>query len=133
MLITKLELRNVKSYQEQTITFEPGINAICGQNGAGKSTILEAIGFALFDYLPYSQADFVREGEKSGSVAVSLVSGRDDRPYQVIRRCGKSSGYEVFDPALGAILAQNKADVMDWLHEHLKLDESDSLSELFLT
>lgn len=131
MLITQLELRNIKSYQDQTITFEPGINAICGQNGAGKSTILEAIGFVLFDYLPYNQADFVREGEKTATVAVSLVSGRDERGYQVIRRCGRSSSYEVYDPALDTMLAQNKVDVVDWLREHLKLDGSDNLSELF--
>jgi DNA repair protein SbcC/Rad50 len=132
MLITRLELRNIKSYQEQTITFEPGINAICGQNGAGKSTILEAIGFALFDYLPYRQDDFVREGEKTGTVTVSLVSGRDERAYQITRRCGRSAGYDVFDPAVGTAVAQNKADVVDWLREHLKLDEDDDLSELFL-
>ena len=48
MHIAYIELQNVKSYEKSgRIEFAKGINAISGQNGAGKSTILEAIGFAL--------------------------------------------------------------------------------------
>ena len=72
MLITSVELRNVKSYGDAAIPFTEGTNAICGENGAGKSTILEAIGFALFDHLPYKQDDFVRQGQKTATIAVSI-------------------------------------------------------------
>ncbi|MBU4139038.1 MAG: AAA family ATPase, partial [Euryarchaeota archaeon] len=48
MLIKSVELKNVKSYSHETIEFLEGINGICGQNGHGKSTILESIGYALF-------------------------------------------------------------------------------------
>ena len=60
MLIHSLTLENVKSFAQGTVAFSPGTNAIVGHNGSGKTTILEAIGFALFDHLPYSQAAFVR-------------------------------------------------------------------------
>ena len=73
MLITRIELQNVKSYHDDVISFTAGTNSICGENGAGKSTLLEAIGFALFDYLPYNQASFVREGEKTATVAVNFI------------------------------------------------------------
>ena len=66
MLITRIELENIKSYRQITIDFRRGTTAISGANGAGKTTIVEAIGFALFDFLPYNQAQFVREGEKYG-------------------------------------------------------------------
>jgi exonuclease SbcC len=130
MIITELILRNIKSYQQETITFTPGINAICGPNGAGKSTILEAIGFALFGHLSYSQADFVREGEKTGTVEVRFLSTRDEREYQVVRRCG-ASDHKVYDPALNHTLAQGKNDVLDWLRDHFHLDEADDLATLF--
>lgn len=131
MLITKVDLENTKSYTDQTVTFTPGVNAICGQNGAGKSTILEAVGFVLFDTLPYTQADFVRDGEKTATAAVSFVSNLDEREYQVVRKCGSSYDYYVYDPDSGYRLVEGKADVIDWLKEHLGIDETADLSSLF--
>jgi len=61
MLLKSVELRNIKSYRSETIDFSEGINGICGENGHGKTTILEAIGYALFDYLPYKKADFLSQ------------------------------------------------------------------------
>ena len=90
MLITRIELENIKSYRHIAVDFRRGTTAICGANGAGKTTLVEAIGFALFDYLPYKQDQFVREGEKYGKIAVHMI-GSDDRPYTVERRCGSGS------------------------------------------
>jgi ABC-type cobalamin/Fe3+-siderophores transport system ATPase subunit len=42
MRIAQVDLENVKSYERERVIFTPGTNAICGQNGAGKSTVLEA-------------------------------------------------------------------------------------------
>jgi exonuclease SbcC len=131
MLITRVELQNAKSYCDIVVTFTEGTNAICGENGAGKSTLLEAIGFTLFDYLPYAQADFVREGEKTATVAVSLISNQDEREYQIVRRCGGSSDYYVYDPELDAHVATKKADVLDWLKEHLGVEPTTDLTALF--
>jgi exonuclease SbcC len=131
VLITRIELQNTKSYCDGVVTFTPGTNAICGANGAGKSTLLEAIGFVLFDYLPYTQADFVREGEKTAMLAVNFVSNQDGREYQVVRRCGASSDYYVYDPELDARVANSKADVLDWLREHLGVEPTADLPALF--
>jgi exonuclease SbcC len=131
MLITRVELQNIKSYCDEVVTFVAGTNAIFGENGAGKSTLLEAIGFALFDYLPYTHADFVREGEKTATVAVSFVSDQDGREYQVVRRCGGSSDYYVYDPELKARIVATKADVLDWLKEHLGVEVTTDLTALF--
>jgi exonuclease SbcC len=131
LLITRVELQNAKSYSDQVIAFAEGTNAICGENGAGKSTLLEAIGFALFDYLPYTQSDFVREGEKSATIAVSFVSNADEREYQVVRRCGSSSDYYVYDPELNARLVAGKADVQAWLQDHLGVEPGTDLTALF--
>lgn len=131
MWITNLELRNIKSYAESgVIRFAQGVNAIGGPNGAGKSTLLEAIGFALFDSLPYTQSQFLREGEKSGEVVVSFVDVLDEREYQVVRTVGSSSIY-VFDPQIESKLVTGKTDVVDWLKEHLGVDQSADLTALF--
>jgi exonuclease SbcC len=131
LLITRVELQNAKSYSDQVIAFAEGTNAICGENGAGKSTLLEAIGFALFDYLPYTQSDFVREGEKAATITVSFVSNADEREYQVVRRCGSSSDYYVYDPELDARVVVGKADVLDWLQDHLGVEPGTDLTALF--
>jgi exonuclease SbcC len=50
MEILSVSLKNFKSHSDRHFTFQPGTNAICGENGAGKTSILEAIAWALFDY-----------------------------------------------------------------------------------
>lgn len=115
MLIKSVELKNVKSYQHETIEFLEGINGICGQNGNGKSTILEAIGFTLFDYLPYKKIDdFRRHGEKSGYVAVT-VEGKDEIEYTIYRKLG-GSDYYIKTPVSEI---KGKKDVTNWIASNL--------------
>lgn len=131
MQILSLSLENVKSYADATVEFTPGTNAVVGENGAGKSTILEAIGFALFDHISYNQADFVREGSRSATVTVTFVSSVDERAYQVIRRCGSSNLHYIFDPELESKVCEGKSDVLAFLKEHLGVDAGAVLKDLF--
>ncbi len=132
MRIVSLELENTKSYAKSKIEFTDGVNAIVGHNGAGKSTVLEAIGFTLFDCLAgYKQSDFVREGTKSAEITVTLVSNLDERSYQVIRRCGSSNHHAVYDPDLGSKICEGKADVLHFLRQHMGVDPTADLTRLF--
>ncbi len=115
MLIKSVELKNVKSYNHETVEFLEGINGICGQNGHGKSTILEAIGYVLFDYPPYKKIDdFRRHGEKSGYIAIT-VEGRDEIEYTITRKLGGSE-YYIKTPVSEI---KGKKDVMDWIASNL--------------
>ncbi len=129
MLITRVELENIKSYRQMTIDFRRGTTAISGVNGAGKTTIVEAIGYALFDSIAYNQAQFVREGEKHGRITVHLI-GSDDRPYIVERRCGAGSQWSIYDCEAHLRLEQ-RTDVMDKLHDIFGIDRERSLKSLF--
>jgi len=129
LLITKVELKNIKNHAEAEFTFQPGVIAICGPNGAGKTTILEAIAWALFDHLDYKRDDFVRRGAKRGQVAVSFVSDLDDREYVVTRDTG--TGYHVYDPVTKARLVEQKNQVVPWLRQHLKAEPDADLAALF--
>lgn len=109
MLIKSVELKNIKSYRHDTIQFHEGINGISGENGHGKTTILEAIGYVLFDSLPYKEADFLRRGEKSGYAAVEvLVNGAS---YTLTRKLGAAAEYSM----RGDTEIEGKKDVLAWL------------------
>lgn len=48
MLLERLIMKNFKRFQSQEIHFKDGITGIVGNNGSGKSTIVEAILFSLY-------------------------------------------------------------------------------------
>ncbi len=129
MLITSVELENIKSYKKVLVNFRRGTTAISGSNGAGKTTLVEAIGYALFNHLPYKQDQFVREGEKYGRVVIRLI-GSDDRPYIVERRCGSGARWFMTDEESTERLEQG-ADMQDRLHDLFGIDRERPLDSLF--
>ncbi|MDD1673176.1 MAG: SMC family ATPase, partial [Methanomicrobiales archaeon] len=48
MIIDRLVLENFKRFKNQEIRFQDGITGILGNNGTGKSSIVQAIFFALY-------------------------------------------------------------------------------------
>ncbi|HEU0025581.1 MAG TPA: SMC family ATPase [Ktedonobacterales bacterium] len=130
MRVVRVELKNIKSYRDAVIDLQAGVTAIRGHNGAGKSTLLEAIGWALFNTLPYNQESFVREGERSGKVTIRFVDAKDNREYEVVRRCGSGATWYVLDPETG-LRIDSTADVIAFLRDHLRIDGSVALGDLF--
>lgn len=47
--IKNIRLENFQSYKDQTIEFKPGLNLILGSSDSGKSAILRAISFVLYN------------------------------------------------------------------------------------
>ncbi len=43
MNVKQLTVRNFRNAEENIITFDPGVNIICGENAAGKTNLLEAV------------------------------------------------------------------------------------------
>jgi exonuclease SbcC len=131
MEITKLTLQNVKSYgrDEARVAFLPGVNLIWGENGSGKTTILEAIGFALFGALDYTKDQFRREGESEGEIVLSFL-GRDNRPYQLVRKVGSGSSY-IFDPTIEKRLTRRQEDTEHWLSDEMGVELGDYAKALF--
>ena len=48
MNLVRLHLRNFKRYRDQEVRFRDGITGILGNNGVGKTTIVDAVLFALY-------------------------------------------------------------------------------------
>ena len=60
-MLNQIELKNIFKHTYSNIKFEPGINLIVGPNDSGKSSIVEAIAFALF--LDTTKANKIEEIE----------------------------------------------------------------------
>lgn len=132
MEILSVSLKNFKSHSDRQFVFQPGTNAICGENGAGKTSILEAIAWTLFNYRGnYKTEDLIRNGANSAQVTVAFVSNRDQRTYEV-NRCTRS-GYTVYDPQLGQKLDYSRIEdeVLPWLRQHLGVSPGTDLADLF--
>ncbi|MEM6598382.1 MAG: SMC family ATPase [Cyanobacteria bacterium P01_C01_bin.69] len=132
MQILSVALTNFKTHKEQTFHFELGTNAICGENGAGKTSILEAIAWALFNYQGnYRKEDLIRNGASSAQVIVTFISSRDSRTYEVQR--STTSNYTIHDPQLAENLpfTRTKDEVLPWLRQHIGVAPGTDLGQLF--
>jgi DNA repair protein SbcC/Rad50 len=132
MEILSVSLKNFKAHSDCQFLFKPGTNAISGENGAGKTSILEAIAWVLFDYKgDYKVEDLIRNGAAVGQATVTFISSRDGRTYEVVRN--SRSGYTLYDPQLGQKLnyTRIREEVLPWLREHLGVSPGTDLAELF--
>ncbi|MBA3335538.1 MAG: AAA family ATPase [Acidobacteria bacterium] len=129
MHITKVELEDIKSHINAKFEFERGTTAITGANGAGKTSIIEAVAWVLFDLLDYKKDDFVRRGAKKGVANITFESNLDERQYRVYRDTG--TGYYVYDLQLKTRIAEKREEVARFLWQHLGVEAGTDLESLF--
>lgn len=132
MEILSVTLKNFKSHSDRQFIFQPGTNAICGENGAGKTSILEAIAWTLFNYRGgYNKDDLIRNGAGSAQARVAFISSRDGRTYEV-ERC-TTKGYTLFDPQLNVRLDYKhiEDEIMPWLRQQFGVAPGTDLGQLF--
>lgn len=89
MRIDRIILNNFISHQATDTPFYDGITMITGHNGAGKSSIIDAIVFALFgpkgEYVRGKKAeDLIKKGKMFASVELHFSMG--ENRYTVFRR-----------------------------------------------
>jgi exonuclease SbcC len=132
IVIEQVRLEGIKSYGEATtIDLGAGVTAILGDNGAGKSTIQEAVGYALFDSHPFTNQDrLVRDGESSGEIAVTFTNRTTDEEYTVRRWAGQSK-YEVRDGDGDNLSLDGTSEIKGWLCDQLGIDTPEDLAEVW--
>ena len=95
MIIESLTMKNFKSYRDAKIEFKTGISIIMGGNGAGKSSILEAVSFALFKQHSGKKIEqlirFSQSKNVQNKMSVELIFTSNGRKYRVLRQRSKNS------------------------------------------
>ncbi len=98
-MITRLKLKNWRSHLESEFKFSKGVNALIGIMGSGKSSVMDAMCFALFGTFPALQQrklkldDIIRsKPNQAQSAAVELDFIKDNEVYTVYREIGFDKG-----------------------------------------
>jgi DNA repair protein SbcC/Rad50 len=137
MQIISISLKNIKSHREKELHFVNGINVLSGDNGVGKSTIFEAIGYALFgvdarDFVGNIER-FITIGAKKGDVAVTFATDDGDT-YRVSRSVGAGSKWLLAREMGGMFEVEDHAGAPETesrIKELLKLDSGRSLADQY--
>jgi exonuclease SbcC len=105
VILKKVDIRDFRSHKQTTVNFDEGISVIVGDNGSGKTSILESVNFALFKQKPnVNMDDLIRRGADSAEVSVTFnANGRTFRATRG-RRTGKAYGSALYKIDNGEVL-----------------------------
>ena len=92
MRLKKLSLQNIRSYTNEEIIFPEGSVLLAGDTGAGKTSLLLAIEYALFGLQPGQKGSYLlRNNINTGSVSLELeIDGKDILIERKLKRNNKS-------------------------------------------
>lgn len=94
MLIRTLELQDFRSYEAATLSLSDGLTAIVGENGQGKTNLLEAIGWiaGLGSFRGVPDDALVRLGADAAVLRATVVSttGREQLIEAELPRVGRN-------------------------------------------
>jgi DNA replication and repair protein RecF len=95
MFLKNLSLLHFKNYKEKQLHFSKRIVCIYGQNGSGKTSILDAIHFLCFtkSYFLYLDSMCITEGEQGMRIQGDIQIDKPNRLICVVRENGKKEFY----------------------------------------
>lgn len=86
MILKRIVLKNFRNYSGQEINFNNKFNFIYGNNGQGKTNILEAVSYSTYgkSFLGSSEADCVKFGETEFFVESDFINDLGNKDFIVI-------------------------------------------------
>jgi DNA replication and repair protein RecF len=93
MYVSKLSATDFRSYGQVDLDFDPGVTALVGPNGQGKTNLVEAIGYlaTLGSHRVSLDAPMVREGAERAIVRGVVVQDGRDTLLEVELNPGKAN------------------------------------------
>jgi len=137
MIPHQLKLKNFFSYRSATLDFRGlHVACICGENGAGKSSLLEAIAWSIWGKSrAASEDDTIHAGEQE--VRVEFTFAMQEEVYRVIRRRrrGQSSSleFQIETPSgFRSLTGKGLRATQQTLLDYLKLDYDTFINSAYL-
>lgn len=91
-MLRSLEIRDILIIDRLELGFRPGLNVLTGETGAGKSILLDALGFVLGWR---GRADLVRAGAAEGEVVAVLDLAAGHPARVILQEAGLPAGDEL--------------------------------------
>jgi DNA repair protein RecN (Recombination protein N) len=91
-MLASLSIRDVVLIERLDLSFGPGLTALTGETGAGKSILLDALGLALG---ARAEAGLVRAGQAQASVAAGFAPAPDHPAFALLAEQGIEAEGEI--------------------------------------
>ncbi|WP_050602830.1 DNA repair protein RecN [Ruegeria sp. 6PALISEP08] len=91
-MLRALDIRDMLIIDRLELTFQPGLNALTGETGAGKSILLDSLGFVLGWR---GRAELVRQGSAQGEVVAEFELSTDHPAHAILAEAGLPGGEEL--------------------------------------
>ena len=136
MILEKIEFKNFKRYADETIRFSDGITGIIGNNGSGKSTIVQGILFALYGVRAGIEGDFINSSgsDSKEKCSVSLDFQKDGNRYNITRwyrRTPSTTDHRAQIKINDSLLADGVSQVEDEIVRIIGMQASDFRNTIY--
>ena len=135
MILKTLNLRNFRKFKNITIEFPDGVTGVVGLNGAGKSTIFEAIAWVLYGSVAArTSSDQIKrqDAEASDPCRVELEFTFENERYRIVREMtGKSLTASATATVNGKVAATSAESVTKFIQKKLGLDFKSFFTSIF--
>lgn len=108
--LRKISLTQFKNYRSQSFEFDNRIICICGNNGTGKTSLLDAVHYLCFtkSYFIRSDSNSVQQGQSGFRIEGDLIlNDKEEKAICILRETGKKEfsvndeSYEKFSQHIG--------------------------------
>lgn len=124
MKIEKLIIKDFRSHALTKVNFSSGINLIIGQNGSGKSSILDALLVGL--YWPSKPKDLKKddfERINGSGTEITVFFEKGNVKYQIHRNIGRGLAFVKYhDGSSWKTLETGQKPVRDWMEKLVPYD-----------
>ncbi len=112
MYIKKIRLKNYRNYEEASFEFEKGVNLLVGENGAGKTNVLEAIAFCGLSksFRTSKDIELIKKGEDY--FHVDLDFEKEDREENIKIRVNQLKQKEIL---INEVKSKKTSELMGYL------------------
>ncbi|MFY0310293.1 DNA repair protein RecN [Leisingera sp. D0M16] len=88
-MLRALDIRDILIIDHLELNFQPGLNVLTGETGAGKSILLDSLGFVLGWR---GRAELVRQGARQGEVLAEFDLAADHPAHAILEEAGLPGG-----------------------------------------